>query len=281
MCCLCYLVLLIWWWAHDLLLHTTHQIFRARTKTSSDALSFVKNLKAFVYIQKWSAGTRCDTSNSSFSRQTRRQKSIYMSESPLLYLHLTPCLAKLKNGPPDGMSVPIQSQTLCSTHFSMSKGLHHNVQQTWSTEAIEAQETPAVCNPAESFTRKSKLHRCYRDLREGMISCLLSASVHPLIIIPILNPAVSLERFEKDTAVCYTFISWDPQDTISRLQFGHQSEHAAVHSELLNVTQVSHMVPRPITLRPLGNDRPKVLISLNHKLLKTLRKHARALQLTK
>lgn len=138
----------------------------------------------------------------------------------------------------------------------MSKGLRHNVQQTRSTEAIEERETPAVCSPAESFTRKSKLHRCYRDLKEGMISCLLTASVHPLIIIPILNPVVSLERFEKDTAVSYTFISLDPQDTISRLQFGHQNERTAVRCEPLNVTQVSHMARRPFTPRLMGNDSP-------------------------
>lgn len=73
--------------------------------------------------------------------------------------------------------------------------------------------------------------------------------MHPLIIIPILNPAVSLERFEKDAAVSYTFISLDPQDTISRLQFGHQNEP-------LNVTQVSHMARRPFTPRLMGNDSP-------------------------
>lgn len=92
----------------------------------------------------------------------------------------------------------------------MSKGLRHNVQQTRSTEAIEERETPAVCSPAEPFTRKSKLHRCYRDLKEGMISCLLTASVHPLIIIPILKPAVSLERFEEDTAVSYFYLAGPP-----------------------------------------------------------------------
>lgn len=81
---------------HDLSLCESRQTCRARTKTSSDALSFIKNLKACVYIQKWSAGTCYTTPNSSFPRQTRRQKSIYMSESSSLYLHLTPCPAKLK-----------------------------------------------------------------------------------------------------------------------------------------------------------------------------------------
>lgn len=74
---------------HDLSLCASRQTFRARTKTSSDALSFLKNVKVCVYIQKWSAGTRRDPSDSSLPRQTRRQKSIYMSESPSLYLHLT------------------------------------------------------------------------------------------------------------------------------------------------------------------------------------------------
>lgn len=43
----------------------------------------IKNVKACVYIQKWSAGTRCDTPNSSFLRQTRRQKSIYIEWKPI------------------------------------------------------------------------------------------------------------------------------------------------------------------------------------------------------
>lgn len=84
----------------------------------------------------------------------------------------------------------------------MSKGLHHNVQQTRSTEAIEALRLQLFATQLSHSHANPHRMDAIGSPSEGMISCLLSASVHPLIIIPILKPAVALEQSEKDTAVC-------------------------------------------------------------------------------
>lgn len=169
--------------------------------------------------------------------------------------------------------------------FNLSKRLHYNVQQILCIEANEAHKTPAVCSPAWPFTCNCKLHRCYRDQWGGMISC--PASMHPLIIIPILNPVVSLELFEKDMAVHYNFILLDPQDTISRLQFGHQSRRTAVCCiqrswEIWHrcLSASSHGM-QACCPEARGKRQSFVLISVNNKLLKTLRKHVELLQLRK
>lgn len=102
--------------------------------------------------------------------------------------------------------------------------------------------------------------------------CLLSVTVHPIIIIPIV---VSLEQFEKDLSLHYTFISLDPQDTINRLQFGHQNEHT-VGCMVGNVTQVSFC---PSHGTQASGQQASVHLFLNHKVLKILRKHVEMLQL--
>lgn len=81
--------------------------------------------------------------------------------------------------------------------------------------------------------------------------------VHPLIIIPIslLNPVVSLERFEKDMAVHYTFIlDWTPRITIrsGTLLSAVYRDHGKCDT---GVFLLPHMAWHA-GLRPGGNDSP-------------------------
>lgn len=108
----------------------------------------------------------------------------------------------------------------------------------------------------------------------------MPASMHPLIIIPILNPVVSLERFKRTWPSITVFISWDPQDIISWLQFGHWNRHTAVCWEMWHrcLSASSHGM-QACHPEDRGKQQSLVLISVNHKQLKTLGKHAKQLQL--
>lgn len=160
----------------------------------------------------------------------------------------------------------------------------------WSTENSSCLQS--TC----SFTCNFKSHECYRDQWGGMNSLLgdcqytqcptgAPPNYHPHL--PVKPRGVFGEVQKGHGCPLYFHLRLDPQDTISWLQFGHQSRHAAVcciqrswemWHRCLPASSHGMQARRP---EVRGKRQSLVFVSLNHKLLKTLRKHVELVQLRK